>query len=443
MRLSKKIQTVLLIIYFAVTPLWVSNNPIVFHEVKLLIIYLCILFISFIALFDYRHNKETYISIKKTFKIELKLVMIALVFMTISFFLNLEKLYALISSKEFGDGLWKGAGPNYLSFAFYIISFLFIASSLTLVKTINFKLVSKSIVISLFIVGCLIIYQLFFYDFLGRGQNYLFGWGNSNYTPEPYSIIGLLLLIPILFTKKVNYLHLGFGIFFFELVLLSSSRAAYFALFLSISISMIVLLVKRRITIKKVLLLYGIAMLIVFVSYTVFNRFGFDSGIKELTNLNSLSENNTHDTFSLFSRLNLWGISLEYFADNFYSVLFGIGQNVFTYNTDSMHYLVSNAHNQYIEVLVSSGIVVFFIFILLLYRQFVYAVKLLNHNISNIVLLTSLIFISVKWLFNSLNASHSPFVFLVFILISYRYYEMTNQNKNINIDEMKADYGHP
>lgn len=426
---QKAIQTILLIIYFSVTPLLVNYNPIIFHDIKLLNIYISIFFIFLTVLIGYKENKELYLEYRKTFKWELILTGVALLFMMVSFYVNYTEMNTLITSSEFRSELWKGVGPNFLSLSFYFFSFLLISSAVLIVKNIKYQLISKTIVASLILVGFIIFYQIFVDDFLGRGQHYLFGWGNSNYTPDPFSIIGILLLFPLLFTKKINYFNLMIGILFLEIVLLSSSRAAYIALFISISISLLIILFKKMITLKKILIIFGFAVLIILFSYQLFLYLGSETGYEDLMDLSSFSENKTLDHFSLYNRVDLWSISFEHFYNNFNSIVFGIGQSVYIYDTESVHFLVTNAHNQYIDVLLSSGVIVLGIFIVLIYRQFRYAIKLLNYDIRNIVYLTCLIFITVKWLFNSMNTSHSPYIFLVFILISYQYHELSRQTQ--------------
>lgn len=427
------IQTILLIIYLAVTPLLVSQNPIIFHDIKLKMLYYSISLLFLVSIFFYNYFREEYILSFKTFKIERRLIGIALIMMIISFFINLNDMRTLLTSDSIGSNLFKGAGPNYLSIFFYFFSYIFIAIAIVILRHTNNKLIIKAVIVSLIIVGFVIIYQLFANDFLGKGPNYLFGWGNSNYTPDPFSIVGLILLIPFMLNKKINYLYLGIGVFFFEIVLLSGSRAAFVGLFLSAIITSLLLIITKKTDIKRILILFGLSILLIIVSYILFAKFGLERNADDLGNLNTLIGNEELDKYSLYSRINLWKISLRYFASSPTNVLFGIGQSVFVWNSYTMHYLVSNTHNQYIDILLSGGIVVFSIFIILLYKQFVYVIKLVKYNTNNIVLLSCLIFICTKWMFNSFNAIHSPFILMVFVLISYRYLEMKRANKDISL----------
>lgn len=433
MKLKKAylIQTVLLVIYIAVTPLLVSMDPLIFHDIKLTAIYSSISLLFLFSLFFYNDFRKEYSLSFELFKTERILIIIALFMMIISFLINLSKMNAVSIKESLGSILWIGAGPNYLSFLFYSLSLLFIATAIVTTKYTANKLIAKTAVASLILVGFIIVYQIFVDDFLGRGLNYLYGWGNSNYTPDPFSIVGLMLLVPLMFKGKINYLYLGIGIFFMEIVLLSSSRAAFLALLISLIITSVVLFIKKKTNLKRLLILFGAAILIILASYTLFTSMGFEPITRDIDSLETVLQDNPSDRDLIKSRVDLWAVSLGLYADSPTTILFGTGQSVYMWDSETMHYLVSNTHNQYIDILLSSGIIVFLIFITLLYRQFVYAIKLLKYDIQNIVLLSSLIFICAKWIFNSLNAIHSPFIFIVFVLISYRYMKMESDKKAI------------
>lgn len=425
------IQTILFIIYFAITPLIFSFNTRRFQDIKLSIIYLCITLAFLLTVIFYKSFNNKYKLAYRTFRIEWQLMLVAALVMSISFVINYSKMRLILDDDIIDSNVFKGAGPNFLSIFFYWFSAIIISTSVVSFKYINKSLISKLIVLSLIIVGSLIFYQIFVTDFLGRGQNYLFGFGNSNYLPDPFSIIGLILLIPLIFNEKTNYLHIGIGIFFFEIVLLSSSRGAYFALLFSIIITSIILLKKKKTKLKRIIILFGLAFSIFLISYQIFVRLGFQESISDYSNMSSLIDNKSLDSYSLLSRFDIWKYSIELFASDPYSIILGSGQSVFKWNSSTTHYIVTNSHNQYIGTLLSGGIIVFVIFIILFVKQFIYALRLTIYDINNIVLLSALIFISVKWLFNSLNASHSPFVLMVFSLISFRYMEMKNKTEDL------------
>lgn len=420
------IQTFLAIIYLSAAPLFYSNDLQFFYDLKLLIIYSSSILLFLISIFYYRIFKKDYLLTYNTFKLESQLIFVAVFMMIISLFINLEDMNFMISKGGFYTNIFKGAGPNYLSVFFYFISFISIATAIVILKYVHIRAIYISIIISLIIVGFVILYQIFINDFLGRGQDYLFGWGNSNYTPDPFSIAGLFLLVPVFLKKEINYLHLGIGIFFFEIVLLSSSRAAFFGLLISLIIISVILLKLKKTNLKRVLFFFGLAFVIFACSYFAFLELGFEKRLSDLVSLNTLVEN--ENTYSLYNRFDLWYITMTIYTSNFYSVIFGIGHSVYTWDSESLHFLVSNAHNQYLDILLSSGIIVFTIFLTLFGRLFMYAIKLVKYDINNIILLACLIFISVKWMFNSLNASHSPYILMVFALIAYRYMIMRNDS---------------
>lgn len=422
------IQTLLAIIYLAITPLLASKDFHAFYDLKLITIYSCITLMFLVSIFFFKDFKEEYILSFKTFKTERFLILSAVIIMLISFLINMNEMKSILATDSINSNLFKGAGPNYLSVFFYWFSFILIGIAIVSLKHTNNRLISNSVVVSLILVGSIIFYQIFVNDFFGRGQNYLYGWGNSNYTPDPFSIVGLFILVPVLFKEKINYWHIGIGIFFLEIVILSSSRAAYIGLIISISVISYILLKMNKTTIKRVLISTLLAVIIFTGSYFIFLGLGFEKNIGELSNLNTLIANETADTYSLFNRLDLWIISLKIFGSSFSNIIFGMGQSVYAWDSETLHFIVSNTHNQYIDILFSGGIFVFFIFMLLLYKQYTYVIKLVKYDINNIVLLAGLIFISVKWLFNSINAAHSPFVLMVFALISYRYMEMRRNN---------------
>jgi hypothetical protein len=119
----------------------------------------------------------------------------------------------------------------------------------------------------------------------------------------------------------------------------------------------------------------------------------------------------------------LYGIAdgTEVFRLNFASIIFGNGQSVYLWLDEGTQYLVTNVHQMFLDVLMSGGIVVFAAFVFLLVQQFRYVFQLMKLDIKYVTLFAGLLFVMGKWLFNSLNGLHAPFVFVVFILITYHY----------------------
>jgi hypothetical protein len=77
----------------------------------------------------------------------------------------------------------------------------------------------------------------------------------------------------------------------------------------------------------------------------------------------------------------------------------------------------------------SGGIVVFIVFMYLLVQQFRYVFTLMAHDVRYVSLFAGLLFIMGKWLFNSLNGLHAPFVYTVFVLITYSYLNFQKQRE--------------
>ena len=75
----------------------------------------------------------------------------------------------------------------------------------------------------------------------------------------------------------------------------------------------------------------------------------------------------------------------------------------------------------FLDVLMSGGIFVFGLFMFLLFQQFKYVFHLMKLDVRYVSLFAGLLFIMGKWLFNSLNGLHAPFVYTVFVLITYHY----------------------
>jgi len=94
---------------------------------------------------------------------------------------------------------------------------------------------------------------------------------------------------------------------------------------------------------------------------------------------------------------------------------------VYLWLDEGTQYLVTNVHQMFLDVLMSGGIVVFAAFVFLLVQQFRYVFQLMKLDVKYVTLFAGLLFVMGKWLFNSLNGLHAPFVFVVFILITYHY----------------------
>jgi hypothetical protein len=128
----------------------------------------------------------------------------------------------------------------------------------------------------------------------------------------------------------------------------------------------------------------------------------------------------------------LYGVAdgTEVFGLNFATIIFGNGQSVYLWVDAGTQYLVTNVHQMFFDVLMSAGIVVFALFIYFLYLQFKYVFVLLSQDIKYLSLFSALLFIMGKWLFNSLNGLHAPFVYTVPVLI-FTYYSLSQDLKKV------------
>lgn len=425
-KLTYKIQTALLIIYIGVLPLLYKQNPNEFHNLKLLVLYLLIAAFFVVALFTMGSYSEKFRLSLKTFKWERRLFGLAILFMFLSLFNNVLEMSSFVKAGYIGTPVFYGAGPNYLSIFFYWGLMMLFITLVPVWHYVKRDWVKYAGVGSLVIVGLLIMYQVFINDFIGVARSYLFGFGNSNYTPDPFALAGLVLVIPFLFSKKINWIETGIGVFMFVIVLLSLSRAAFVGLGVSVLFTLIYLGVTRRLEWKRTLILGTAGILVLAGAILVLNQAG-DSGIF----------NDFQSLFSLFSgdsdfagisslRTDLWNATIEYMNAKPIIWLLGNGQSVYIWQAETTSYLVTNVHNMYLDVLFSGGIVVFLVFMVLLVKQYIYAFRLAKHDVSNVVLLAGLVFVCTKWLFNSLNAIHSPFIVLLIIVLNYRYMELKN-----------------
>ncbi|XMB85741.1 O-antigen ligase family protein [Mycoplasmatota bacterium WC44] len=428
-KLPYLIQTVLIVVLLAVTPLLYSADYGTFHRIKLQTIYLVVTLIFLVSIFCFKCFKDEYIDSFKIFKTERKLLLTAIFFMFCSLFQNISQMNWFVRNGH-SNGVFWGARPNYLSIFFYIIAIIFIMTSIPSVKHVYRRIINISVIVSLVIVGSVILYQIFVNDFIGVGRSELFGFGNSNYTPDAFAIIGLLLLVPLMFKDKINIINTLIGVFLFVIVLLSLSRAAFIGLFISLLVTLIILIKNKHLKWIRVLILGVSASLAVIGLVYITKVLGSEALLNDFKTLYDLISGQASAGELSSLRTDLWVAAIDELTRNPLTILFGNGQSVFIWQHGAESYLVTNVHNQYVDILLSGGIVVFGIFMYLLIKQFTYASRLVKSDITNISLLAALIFITTKWMFNSLNAIHSPFVLIVFILISYRYMEIKRIESN-------------
>lgn len=426
-KLSYKLQTVLVLIYLAVIPLLYKADPVAFHNQKLIALYTSIGGIFLLSIFLNSDFAEKYRLSFKTFKWERRLFLIAILFMFMSLFNNLLVMQSFVNAGYVSTKVFFGAGPNYLSIFYYWFNILLFMSLVPVWHYLDKRIIKIVTVASLTITGLLIAYQIFVNDFIGVARSYLFGFGNSNYTPDPFALVGLMLVVPLLFSKKIKWTEIIIGIFMFVVVLLSLSRAAYVGLFASVLFTLIYLGVNKKLELKRTLILAVVGVLVLTGSIFVLYQLGDTSILNDFKSLLTLfsGENDFAGISSL--RTDLWAATFDKMNSEPVIWFLGNGQSVYIWTAETTSYLVTNVHNMYLDVLFSGGIFVFIAFIALLVKQFIYALKLTKYDTKNVILLSGLVFVMVKWMFNSLNAIHSPFIMMIFVLISYRYMQMKNE----------------
>jgi O-antigen ligase len=436
--LIHKWTSLLVILYLAIPPLMYNDDPVTFHIIKLNTMYITISLLTLTVLFGYRHFP--YLSLNwNLFKRERWLVLIAFFFMLFSLAINFPQMNMFVRAEVVSTPVFYGAGPNFISIFYYWLAFLVFFVGPVIYPHLPKKLITSLILLSLFITGALISYQILVDDFMGVARTYLFGFGNSNYTPDAFAIFGIYLLIPLLYQKKINVYSTTLGIFFFVVVLLSISRAAWVALAIAVLGAIIYLIISKHVEWKRLGILTGLGLGVIGLLVVVLVGLGesvilddFASLLEVFSSDSDLAAISSLRTPLWASAIEMWlyGVAdgTEVFGLNFVTIIFGNGQSVYLWVDAGTQYLVTNVHQMFFDVLMSAGIVVFALFIYFLYLQFKYVFVLLSQDIKHLSLFSALLFIMGKWLFNSLNGLHAPFVYTVPVLI-FTYYSLSQDLK--------------
>jgi hypothetical protein len=438
--LIHKWTSLLVILYLAIPPLMYNDDPVTFHIIKLNTMYITISLLTLTVLFGYRHFP--YLSLNwNLFKRERWLVLIAFFFMLFSLAINFPQMNMFVRAEVVSTPVFYGAGPNFISIFYYWLAFLVFFVGPVIYPHLPKKLITSLILLSLFITGALISYQILVDDFMGVARTYLFGFGNSNYTPDAFAIFGIYLLIPLLYQKKINVYSTTLGIFFFVVVLLSISRAAWVALAIAVLGAIIYLIISKHVEWKRLGILTGLGLGVIGLLVVVLVGLGesvilddFASLLEVFSSDSDLAAISSLRTPLWASAIEMWlyGVAdgTEVFGLNFVTIIFGNGQSVYLWVDAGTQYLVTNVHQMFFDVLMSAGIVVFALFIYFLYLQFKYVFVLLSQDIKYLSLFSALLFIMGKWLFNSLNGLHAPFVYTVPVLI-FAYYSLSQDLKKL------------
>ena len=422
---------VLVMIYMALPPLMYDADPVQFHTIKLNTMYVTGGLLLVTVLFGYRHF-PLLSEVWTLFRRGRLLVALAVLFMLFSLAINYPQMNLFVRSDIISTPVFYGAGPNFISIFYYWLAFLLFFVAPIIYPHLPKKILYFVVFASLTITGLLIAYQVLVNDFMGISRTYLFGFGNTNYTPDAFAIFGLYLTIPLLTKKTINPYHVALGLFYFVIVLLSISRASWVALFIAIVGTLLYLAWSKQLDYRRLGALTGFAVVAFGLILGVLLLFGetvildnFLSLVRLLQGESSFAETSSNRTLLWFSAIEMWVYGFadgsEVFRLNWATIFFGNGQSVYLWLEDSTQYLVTNVHQMYLDVLMSGGIVVFGVFLYLLVKQVQFLLILLKANIANIVLLSGFIFVITKWFFNSLNGLHAPFVYTVFFLITAEY----------------------
>jgi len=426
-----KWTTLLVLVYMALPPLLFAQDPVEFHLIKLNTMFITVTVLVLTVLFGYRHFP--YLSQSwRLFKYERYVIFIAVFFMLFSLTINFPQMNRFVRSEIISTSVFYGAGPNFISIFYYWLAFLVFFVGPVVYPHVPKQFVTMVVYASLFLTGALIAYQVLVDDFIGVARTYLFGFGNTNYTPDPFAIFGLYALIPLLYQKRIKVYPTLLGIFFFVVVLLSLSRASWVGLAVAGVGSIAYLLYRKELELKRFLVLVGLGIGSLSLIVLILVGLGENVILDNFTSLLSVFSADSDLAAISSLRTPLWGSAIqmwlygiadgtEVFRLNFVSIIFGNGQSVYLWLDDSTQYLVTNVHQMFLDVLMSGGIVVFAAFLFLLVQQFRYVWLLMKIDIKYVTLFAGLLFIIGKWFFNSLNGLHAPFVFTVFILITYHY----------------------
>ena len=433
-----KVITLLVLIYLALPPLLYNADPVEFHLIKLNTMYISGALLLLIVVFGYQsfpYLREVW----TTYRRGRNLIFISIFVMLFSLAINFPQMNLFVRAEVVTTPVFYGAGPNFISIFYYWLAFVLLLVAPTIIPHLPMKLITTVVYASLTITALLIAYQVLINDFMGVSRTYLFGFGNTNYTPDPFAIFGRFLTIPLLYKQKINPWTVLLGIFYFVIVLLSISRASWVGLTVSILVTIIVLIRLKKANLKRIGILFISAVTVLLLMVGVLSFFGetviidnFNSVVRLLTGESGFAETSSNRTLLWVSAIEMWiyGVAdgTEVFGPNFATLLFGNGQSVYIWVEGTTQYLVTNVHQMYLDVLMSAGIVVFIAFLYSVYSFIKMSYRLVLQDINYIILFSGLIFILTKWFFNSLNGLHAPFVYVVFFLILSNYLNLRNDN---------------
>ncbi|WP_171682838.1 O-antigen ligase family protein [Paenibacillus planticolens] len=194
------------------------------------------------------------------------------------------------------------------------------------------------------------------------------GFTHSNHFAYFISLVGIIVFGKII-TEKNKYMKLlyatFFGLILYEVVL-TYSRTALMMLILTIVV-MLVSRTKNKLTaILVISVLIGSLIFLFQKSELVQER--FQDVFNIFSNINYLNNalNGDADTDSFAWRINLWIGSLLLLSD---SLLFGFGLQNFVNISNKVISISIDAHNNYVKILVETGVIGFSSFMLVVYQM--------------------------------------------------------------------------
>lgn len=305
-----------------------------------------LIILLFIMTFIRNYKEKILLKINK----EIIILSIVYLFYIIINYIFLSKHYKNIISMKMCDSLAKG-----------LILFLIISQ-------IKFDEKIKNIILPFILLGALnpIIKGLALIEKIGIfNPGRLTIWGNPNY----YSmILGIFVIISLFsFFRYKNFIKILscfiFGSSFFIILTLTQSKTTFLALLIVIILFNFEFLKGKYIKLK---IISGILFFILLL-------FLWNKNARILTTFNL-----NHILYD--GRLMLWNIGIEKFISE-RKYLFGLGIGYFSNNLIDFHGIKLGAlHNDFIEILVTQGIIGFFLYCSLLFNLFKELYKKLLKN---------------------------------------------------------------
>ena len=267
----------------------------------------------------------------------------------------------------------------------------------------NNKLISAAILISAFISIFYGFLQFFHFDFFHRQINLdrLSGFHKNPYTYSGQLIIFLFFLLNEWFTKDKKAVGLLFASLCLFCILNTSERAVIFGIFAGLISYFIFQKIKNKDLILSLFFFLTPVFFTIMFHRKVFKR------IK-----NIVSPAHTPNV-----RFKLWGIALSIWKKN---ILFGSGKfPAIPYQmADSLHQVkyLQHAHNVYLQILVTNGLIGFLSFIYLFYAILRTAFYSLKSNRYAISLISILLAFAIEGIFEYFWGDSEVRYFLLYFI---------------------------